>query len=166
MKKQLIEVVLPRVFHRLQRQSDQGRHVIHQPLGGGEAQRIPARIAQFGQADRIHVERQQGLIVLGTFAAVLVISEVIRLRHIEDQSCLLLPIHRRNTAVQNLLIGSSVVFQPTGYMFPLRVVVRPVDLTSLFVPDVLAIEAYAIARLQPLDPLRQVDVVHNKNSLT
>ena len=50
-------------------------------------------------------------------------------------------------------------------MFPLRIVVRPVDLTTLFVPQVLAIEAYAITRLQPVDPRRDVDIVHNEDSL-
>ena len=45
------------------------------------------------------------------------------------------------------LIGPPVVFEPTCHVPPVRVVVRPVDHTSLFVPHVLAVEAYAIAFL-------------------
>lgn len=58
------------------------------------------------------------------------------------------------------------MFQPACHVPPFRIVVRPVDLTSLFVPDVLAVEAYAIARLQPVDPRCDVDVVQNKDRLT
>ena len=46
-----------------------------------------------------------------------------------------------------LLIGPPVVFEPTCHVPPFRVMVRPVDHTSLFVPHVLAVEAYAIAFL-------------------
>ena len=48
----------------------------------------------------------------------------------------------------------------------MRIVVRPVDHTSLFVPHVFAVEADAVARLQPVDPRSEVDVVHNKDRLT
>jgi len=46
-----------------------------------------------------------------------------------------------------LLIGASIVFDPTRRVPPVRVVVRPVNHTSLFVPHVFAVEAYAIAFL-------------------
>ena len=65
-----------------------------------------------------------------------------------------------------LLIDLPVVFEPTCHVPPVRVVVRPVDHASLFVPHVLAVEAYAIASLQPVDPLSDVDVVRNKDRLT
>lgn len=65
-----------------------------------------------------------------------------------------------------LLIGPPVVFDPTCRVSPLRVVVRPVDHTALFVPHVFAVEAYAVAFLQPGDPRCDVDVVRNKDRLT
>ena len=65
-----------------------------------------------------------------------------------------------------LLIGPPVVFEPTCHVPPFRVVVRPVDHTSFFVPHVLAVEAYAIAFLWPGDPRCDVDVVRNKDRLT
>ena len=46
-----------------------------------------------------------------------------------------------------LLIGSPVVFDPACHVPAVRVVVRPVDHTALFVPHVLAIEAYPITFL-------------------
>ena len=57
------------------------------------------------------------------------------------------------------------MFQPTCYMSSLWIVVRPVDLASLFVPHILAVEAHAIASLQPIDPRCEVDVVDNKDRL-
>src|SRR6185503_2602873 len=101
--------------------------------------------------------------MLRTFATVFVVTEVGRLRNIENQFGLLLPIHRWRLG--ELLIGPAVVFQPTCFMFPLRIVMRPVDLTTLFVPQVLAIEAYAITRLQRVDPRCDVDIVQNEDSL-
>jgi len=46
-----------------------------------------------------------------------------------------------------LLIGPPVVFEPTCRVPPVRVVVRPVDHASLFVPEIFAVEAHAIAFL-------------------
>ena len=65
-----------------------------------------------------------------------------------------------------LLIGPPVLFEPTCFVLPLRVVVSPVDLTTFCIPHVLAVEAYSIAYLQSGDPRREIDVVQNKDGLT
>lgn len=56
-------------------------------------------------------------------------------------------LRREEQAQGLLLIGPPSVFEPTCRVPPFRVVVRPVDRTALFVPHVLAVEAYIIAFL-------------------
>jgi len=58
------------------------------------------------------------------------------------------------------------VFEPTGFVSPLRVMVREVDQATLFVPDVFAFKAKAIALAQRVNPRRDVNVVSNKDRLT
>ena len=65
-----------------------------------------------------------------------------------------------------LLIRPAVVFEPTGRVLSVRVVVGPVDLTAFFVPQVLTVEAHAIAWLQRLDPGCDVYVMDNQHRLT
>ena len=73
---------------------------------------------------------------------------------------------RQGVTNQVSLISSSLMFEPTSYMLPRRVVVRPVDHAALFVPHVFAVEAHTIAFLQPGDPRCDVDVVRNEERLT
>jgi hypothetical protein len=46
-----------------------------------------------------------------------------------------------------LLISPPIVFEPTVRVTPFRVVVRPVDYTTLVVPHILTVEAHPIAVL-------------------
>src|ERR1700749_4713279 len=67
--------------------------------------------------------------------------------------------------LRQLLVDSPVVFEPTCHMPSFRVVVRPVNDPSLFVPHVFALESYAIAFTQPVNPRCDVYVVSDEYRL-
>ncbi|HKS27933.1 MAG TPA: hypothetical protein VJS44_08945 [Pyrinomonadaceae bacterium] len=64
------------------------------------------------------------------------------------------------------LIYPAAVFEPSCYMPALRVAVCPVNRTALFIPNILAIEAYPIAFPQSGEPRCDIDVVRDKERLT
>ena len=72
----------------------------------------------------------------------------------------------------NARLGSStthhlaIVDYPTCDMPASRIVVRPMNDAALFVPDILAVEANAVADRECVYPRREVDVVRNEERLS
>ena len=67
---------------------------------------------------------------------------------------------------EKLLVSPAHVFEPTRCVFSLRIVMRPVNRTAFFIPDVFTVEAHPIAFRKRVDARRDIDVVRNKHGLT
>ena len=67
--------------------------------------------------------------------------------------------------ILSLLISLAIMHNPTCYMSTLWVMVRPMDDTAFFIPDILAIKTNTVADLQSVDARREVDVVCNQQRL-
>ena len=67
--------------------------------------------------------------------------------------------------ILSLLISLAIMHNPTCYMSPLWVMVRPMDDAAFFIPDILTIKANALPELQSRDALRNVDVVCDQQRL-
>ena len=63
------------------------------------------------------------------------------------------------------LVYLLVMAEPAGGMFPVGVVMRPMDDAPLLIPFVNAAEIHAVASLQSGDPFRQIDVVRHHQAL-